>query len=242
MQRRREAGFTLIELMLAMTFISILLLAIALTAIQVGKMYNRGITLRTINSTGRYISDVIRRDFLQTDRRLVSGSESSSVITISEGAGEGRRSSGRFCLGSYSYAWNVPPQKEDAPINAAVLVGPDDKPINFVRVVDEGASLCQAVSGRYPSKLNDATKITHLLKQQDDTKQVVLAIHSLDAAPATWSENSGEGLYKISFVVGTSRLEEINTTNQTCKPPADDQSNTEFCAINKFEMIVRTNG
>ena len=30
--------------------------------------------------------------------------------------------------------------------------------------------------------------------------------------------------------------------NSSCKAPTEDDSNFEFCAINKFEMIVRTNG
>ena len=30
--------------------------------------------------------------------------------------------------------------------------------------------------------------------------------------------------------------------DSSCKAPTEDDNNFEFCAINKFEMIVRTNG
>ena len=46
-------GFTLIELMLAIAFISMLLLAIAAVGIQVGRIYTRGIVLRDVNQAGR---------------------------------------------------------------------------------------------------------------------------------------------------------------------------------------------
>ena len=46
MIRGYKKGFTLIELMLAMSFVSVLLLSIAMVGIQAGKMYSRGIVLR----------------------------------------------------------------------------------------------------------------------------------------------------------------------------------------------------
>ena len=65
-QRRANSGFTLVELMLAMAFVSVLLLSVAMVAVQAGKIYNRGTVMKTVNQSGRTISDVIRRDFLQS--------------------------------------------------------------------------------------------------------------------------------------------------------------------------------
>ena len=67
MSRRMKYGFTIIELTLAMAFISVLLISIVLVSIQAGKMYNRGIILRGVNQAGRDIDTVMRQDFLQTD-------------------------------------------------------------------------------------------------------------------------------------------------------------------------------
>lgn len=227
-------GFTVIELMLAMTFISVLLLAIAITSIQAGRMYNRGVTLKSINSAGRDISDTLRRDFLQTDSRLISNDGRAIEIV------EGRWTSGRLCLGGYSYLWNVPAEDNVEP-NGATVLGPDSRPINFVRYIDEEAVMCQRGEGGYPNRLDQASRLRHLLKPSSGDEAAV-ALHSLELNPVAVTEISPEGLYSLSFVIGTNKLSEINTSNQSCKPPSDSESNQDFCSINKFEMIVRTNG
>lgn len=252
MIQKHKQGFTIIELLLAMSFISVLLLAIAMMAIQAGAMYNRGLTLKGVNSAGRNISDTIRRDFLQTDRRQVSApTVNSAVISITSGVGDNTRTSGRFCLGGYSYLWNVPPANENAPMNNAVVgirnaTGPRT-PINFVRVVDEGGNLCvrgAGPGGGYPIELPDRDLVTNLLKSKevDGSSEVILGIYSITVSPvARASDSSPEGLYRVGFTIGTSRTSEIDTANQTCRPPSDSGS-LEYCAVNNFEMIVRTNG
>ncbi len=235
-QRRR--GFTLIELVLAMAFVSVLLLAIAMTAIQAGRLYNRGIILSLVNQAGRGISDTIRRDFLQA-----AYSPGFKVITISEGD----FSSGRFCTGEYTYIWNSPEvldraEEARSSTNGAIVRMSDNSLVNFVRVSDNTGSLCRALAtGGYSMKLPTNAGITTLLRTQSSDTDVVLALHSMQITPLT-KEESREGLYRISFVVGTSALAEINTADQTCKPPNDDEQNLDFCAINNFDMIVRTNG
>ena len=71
MSRHIKYGFTIIELTLAMAFISVLLISIVLVSIQAGKMYNRGIILRGVNQAGRDIDTVMRQDFLQTENPLI---------------------------------------------------------------------------------------------------------------------------------------------------------------------------
>lgn len=235
---RRHKGFTLIELMLAMAFVSILLLAIAMTAIQAGRLYNRGLVLSSINQMGRSISDTIRRDFLQS-----AYNPGYQAITVSEGD----FSSGRFCTGKYSYLWNSPEVLDRAAeartsTNGAIVRLSDNSLVNFIRVVDNTGSLCQtAVDGSYPMQIAADSGVTTLLRGQSNDSDVVLSIHSLSIKPLT-NEQTREGLYQISFTIGTSALSEINTTDQTCRPPSDDEQNVDFCAINNFDMIVRTNG
>lgn len=229
-------GFTIIELMLAMTFISMLLLSIVLTAIQAGKMYNRGVVLRSVNHAGRDIGDAMRRDFIQSDRRQIA---TDTIIEVRDG---GEAVSGRFCLGRYSYIWNTPRVLDEDIASAAVVKGPDGKPVNFVRVIDEDQYLCEETHGTYINHLDDASKITHLLKTPVDTNEVVLALHSLNISPVATIDGSSEALYRLQYTVGTSKLSEINTANQLCKPPTDADANADFCAINQFDTIVRTNG
>lgn len=234
---RRHKGFTLIELVLAMAFISVLLLAIALTAIQAGRLYNRGLVLSSINQAGRNLSDIIRRDFLQAAYK-----SDFAVVNIMEG----EYSSGRFCTGQYSYVWNSPKvldRLSDADIatNNAVVRTSDNRPINAVRLIDSTGAWCQqSPTGSYLNVV-PIDNVTTLLRTQSSEGDVVLALHDLRVAPLT-PQDTREGLYRINFVIGTSVVSEINTSKRTCKPPNDDEANADFCAINNFEMIVRTNG
>ncbi len=232
-----KRGFTIIELTLAMAFISVLLLSVVFIAIQTGQMYNRGIVLKSVNTAGRDIESMLRRDFLQTDSRRVSGDPSEAVILTQQG---GEVMSGRFCLGRYSYVWNSP-HVIDEGLTGSGVVTLDGEPINLARVIDENGSLCVPLSGGgYPDTV-DASRTTTLLKTAIGN-EVVVAVHDMEVMPVASVTDSPEGLYRIRFTIGTSKLSEISTSDQSCKPPADDESNMEFCAINQFETIVRTNG
>lgn len=242
-RRYRRYGFTLVELMLAMAFVSVLLLAIATIAIQAGKLYNRGLTLKSINQSGREISDSLRRDFLQANAGKISGNANSAVVMVQAG---GADRSGRLCLGDYSYVWNVPKVVSgEVKAGAGIITevgGPHSgRPINFARVIDPDGMLCQKnqTTGAYISTVA-TDKVTHLLKPAG-SNDVVLAVHRMKAARVA-GDSGADSLYRLEFVLGTSQLEAVNTANGTCKPPADDSENLDFCAINSFEMIVRTNG
>ncbi len=237
--QRRQNGFTIIELTLAMAFISILLLSVVFISIQVGQMYNRGMVLRSINHAGQDIDSMMRRDFLQSDQRQIKGPDNNIVISIRDG---GEVISNRFCLGRYTYIWNAPRVIDEGINSSAVVKGSDGKPINFVRVLDENSSLCQQTStGGYIMQLNEPEKVTQLLKSQSGN-EVVLTVYSLSITPVALMDGSPEGLYRVQYTIGTGKVGEINTSDQTCKPPTDDSSNIEFCSINQFDAIVRTNG
>ena len=74
-------GFTLVELLLAMTGVAVLLVVVATITIQLMNMYHKGITIKTINSVGREVGDMIKHDgfeplpspfsALTTDRKSV---------------------------------------------------------------------------------------------------------------------------------------------------------------------------
>lgn len=242
MQTKTKQGFTVIELTLAMLFVSFLLMAIVMTVIQAGQIYNRGIILKSVNQSGRDISDTLRRDFTGTDQRMIvrSGASINSPIvhTINGGGGQ---ASGRFCLGGYSYLWNNPRVLDGGPDSAGVVKDSANNPINFVRVVDQEADLCnKSSSGAYISVLEDDSRVTHLLKTKADSEDVVLSIHSLSVERVASVSDGNDGLFEVKFTIGTSKLSEIN--GQSCRPPVDQESNLEFCAINQFNMIARTNG
>lgn len=239
MIKTHNKGFTIIEVTLAMAFVSILLISITLVSIQAGKIYNRGVILRDINQSGREVSDVLRRDFLQTNAKKITKNGSGYIITVSEG---GNDINSRFCLGDYSYVWNYAKVLNDTTLrSSSSIFKVGAAPANLIRVADPGATLCvKTASGKYPTSV-DADRVTHLLKQINKSSDSNLAIHRFSLEKST-SADSSEALFKAGFVIGTSAISEIDTANQQCKPPTDKDSNIEFCAINRFEMIVRTNG
>ena len=229
------AGFTIIELTLALAFISVLLLSITLVSIQVGKIYNRGVTLRDINQAARDISDTLRRDFMQTNAQRIMKDGTNEVIWIRNG---GQDVSGRICLGDYSYVWNMATALDSGDTSGVFMV--DGSPVTLVRAIDKGGNLCtKQNSGEYPQTI-DAAKISHLLKKTS-TGEGSIVVHAFGLEKISQSDTAEE-LYRISFTLGTGVLSEINTSDATCKPPDDDQANLDFCAINKFVMIARTNG
>lgn len=244
MRRPSSKGFTLIELLLSMTFISVLLLSIAFVAIQTGRMYNRGLVLRSVNQAGREVSDTLRRDFLQTDASKISTTEDGSlIISVKQGS---QTISERFCLGGHSYVWNYAAALNDERIRTTSeaiirLSDREQTPVTLARVIDQDGALCKKneATGAYPNRV-DPAQTTQLLKSITSRGEVVVAVHRL-----TFRQVAGgmarERLYGVRLTLGTSEVSEI-TVGGSCRPPDDDQSNQEFCAINTFDMIVRTNG
>lgn len=232
MIRDAKQGFTLIELMLAMTFISILLLSITMVGIQAGRMYSRGVVLRDVNQAGRDISDMFRRDFLQANVGKIN-------ITGLRVPNNENWTTGRLCLGAHSYVWNNPKYLDDPSLlGANRLFKVDGNPINLVRVVDADGGLCKRDgSGKYPETV-DMAKSSNLLRSISSGDGSI-GIHNVTLEKIT-SDSSREALYRLTFTLGTSKMSEIR--NSSCKAPDEAESNFEFCAINKFEMIVRTNG
>mgnify|MGYP000191952808 FL=1 len=232
MIRDAKQGFTLIELMLAMTFISILLLSITMVGIQAGRMYSRGVVLRDVNQAGRDISDMFRRDFLQANAGKIN-------ITGLRVPNNENWTTGRLCLGTHSYVWNNPKYLDNPSLlGANRLFKVDGNPINLVRVVDADGGLCKRDgSGRYPETV-DMAKSSNLLRPISSGDGSI-GIHNVTLEKIT-SDSSREALYRLTFTLGTSKMSEIR--NSSCKAPDETDSNFEFCAINKFEMIVRTNG
>ena len=123
---KRLKGFTIVELMLAMGFLSTLLITIALLVNMILDIYNKGLSLRAVNSTGRQLIDDISRVVsgspIQQGINPIPTGTGGTVVTSSDdftalrkyffsatrGATREQRY-GTFCTGSFSYIWNTQP-------------------------------------------------------------------------------------------------------------------------------------
>ena len=233
---KKTTGFTIIELMLAMGFVSMLLLAIAMTTIQIGKIYNKGITLRGVNQAGRSLSDELQRSIASTRPFDIKATTPSETRYIKQPGG------GRLCIGKYSYAWNTGEALAGgmgAPAVVNTYQGTGGAPIRFIRVDDPSASLCTT-----PSSKIVQSAATEMLDSGDRD----LVVHRFDVKQtADPDPTTGQALYAISFVLGTNDATQLDnvaaggiaTNDVSCKPPAEGQGGEDYCSVNKFDIIAR---
>ena len=235
-------GFTLVELMLAMSFISVLLIAIAMTIIQVSTIYTKGMTLKEVNQTGRDIStDVIRAVAASGKTDLAS-----DFVEVTSGS---TLVGGRLCLGSSSYIWNYAAAIEAGNTRLTKYTPDDGTTIRLVRVPDGSRAYCAKGSDGQLLAPNilpaDAATARELLREGDRT----LALHrfSIAANPAAYDQLTGQHLYRISLTIGTQRTDLLAAPASpadplTCRTPAELGSDFNYCTVQDFSLVVRTGG
>lgn len=224
MSHVKKNGFTLVELMLAMTFIAMLLVAIALTTIQISRIYNKGLTLREVNQAGRVVSDELRRSIASSSPFDVNPASPTSKYIVRPGGG-------RLCVGPYTYAWNY----------GSALVGGNGaptivnkfqggEPVRFVKVSDPAASLCAD-----PTLAIVKADATEILVAGDRN----LAVHAFTITQGDADAGTGQSLYALSLTIGTNDQQQLTSNDASCKPPAEGVGNEDYCSVNQFDMIVR---
>lgn len=240
---KTQRGFTLIELTLALTFISFLLLAVAMVLIHMSNTYSRGVTLKSVNQVGRELTDSIRRDIASAP--AFDPAETGPNQRYVEMKSGELQTGGRLCLGSVSYVWNYAEALKETGSSVTDRLNrysSGEDAIRLVRVADQGAALCRptAVDGASPSRI-DPQQATELLVN-DDRIDLALYTPQRPAVERYAADTSGaihQALYTVRFVVGTNEIGAIDTSNQRCQPPVSDQQNFDFCAINIFEITAR---
>ncbi len=127
MKQKSKKAFTIIELMLAMSFLATMLLGIASLVIRITNIYQKGLSMRAINSTGKeIISDLGRSIGSSATSLKVNPEPASNEVTRSDVdkkmneyyyqvlvPGSTKQTSGTFCTGRYSYIWNTPESLTD---------------------------------------------------------------------------------------------------------------------------------
>jgi len=223
-----KKGFTIIELMLAMTFVSALLVGIALTIVQIGTIYNKGITLKEVNQAGRSISDDIRRSVSASSSFLVA----TNVVTTPAG--------GRICTGQFSYVWNYAQAIQDNELSVVRFSGTNSTQIRLLKVPDSSGLYCTVDAGGVPTvtqiRTIDAGASTELLKSGDRT----LSIHQLAVTQAANGRAAaGQQVLTVSFSIGTGDVLALTPDRTTCSPPGTPGSDFAYCAVQQFSLVIR---
>jgi prepilin-type N-terminal cleavage/methylation domain-containing protein len=231
MNHDKKQGFTLIELMLAMTFIAVLLVAIAATTIQISNIYTKGITLREVNQAGRAVSDELQRNIASSTPFDVTPKVDTSPATATSKYVK-MDGGGRLCLGNYTYAWNFGSALNGgagAPAIYNQYIG-DATPVRFVKVSDASGALCAALDQKI-----DKNAAVEMLSSGDRD----LVMHSFTITKTSDDPNTGQAIYGISMLIGTNDKAQLLTNNTSCKPPADGAGNEGYCSVNQFDIIAR---
>lgn len=212
--------------MLAMTFISVLLIAIAMTTIQISNIYNKGITLREVNQAGRAVSDDLQRSINNSAPfDLAAQGDQATYINLGNG--------GRLCVGKYSYLWNYGKAISDGQPSSQLNKYQDNGStyIRFAKAVDGDHSLCKNNGSEQPKQ----SDVTELLATGDRD----LAIHSFKISRTADESSIGESMYAISFVLGTNDQSLLTTNDASCQPPSDAAGGEDYCSVNQFDIVAR---
>lgn len=223
----RQTGFTIIELMLAMAFVSTLLIAVAMTVIQIGNTYNRGITLKNVNQIGRSVASELQRSITGSAAFNIEPGPGSRYIVQDWG--------GRLCLGQYTYIWNYGDYIETGDTSRLNTYADSGNTIRLAKVLDQNASYC-----------DDSTKKVVFANAIEliDTGEHNLAIHafSIKTADTAGDSRTGQQLYSIEFILGTNNQEALlyeSESNPICKLTGEDGADPSYCSINRFNIVAR---
>ena len=216
--------------MLAMAFVSFLLLAVAMTVIQIANIYNKGLTIKDVNQAGSSISSELQRSIASS----LPFDVNSDDIYIKKNFG------GRLCTGQFSYVWNygsyiaksVKKGGKKPKVNIYTYDDNVDKIIRFVKVLDSGALYCK--NPKEKIKYDDAVELL-------DVGEHNLAIHEfeIEAPKSAFDGATGQQLYNISFLIGTNNQSAIDSQYMNCKPPNESGADPTYCYINRFEIVAR---
>lgn len=106
-----KQGFTIIELMLAMTFVATLLISIAVVTINVVSIYQRGLALKAVNNVGRSLIEELTTAINEAPAvdttSLYVYNDRFNTKENREGQDGEYQYSGVFCTGNHSYLWNT---------------------------------------------------------------------------------------------------------------------------------------
>ena len=258
MNKRTTAGFTLIEMLLAMAFVAFLMVTIALTTINMARTYQRGMTLSNVNSAGRAIITDLRRTISQAPASELKGSDDATQPPFTQKL---VATGGAVCFGNYSYVWNDGAAIAD-PAKAGQLIKyqGSNQVIRLAKVLDAGKAECSGNGSVTPPSSADSTELLPSddaantsydgLALQAPTGSYVLPKNCASDASAVVTVCAGpsdatQAVYNVSFTLGTndaSALELAKLDAPSCQPPSDSDSNLDYCAVNRFTFLVRAGG
>ena len=253
-RKKQKKAFTIVEFLLAMTFLATLLMGIATLTMRVLDIYRKGLSMRAINSNGR----AVYRDYYNEIYMNVNTVDKNNITTTKH-----VQAGGVFCTGSYSYIWNTAPaieavRKDESYLNSMLTI--NGKYYKFARIPDTEREACAhtAIEGN-PTTDGKLTNI-HITFDDPHNDRVVnlisddesdLALYDFSVLPATQNEKTGSIFYAGTFTIATmSGGVNVLSSGDFCTGSdqmfGDDveafSGDFNYCAVNKFNFAMRATG
>lgn len=237
-----KKGFTLVETMISVAFLSVLLVGIGIVTNNIIKNYHQGIIIKAVNEIGYTIGEDVRQSIRVGTINIDNDFRKSSNGVY-----------GALCTGDYSYVWNYGAAIRQAQSNSAVtqliqFENNSSKQIaRLVKVKDFNRSFCSDEIFKSAEKVsnqltdlqktaitdkNSNTKIIELIKAADND----LMLYDINIKSGLQNLSSVQRIFQISFILGTGSGNEVSIDNVfQCDPGSHGR---EYCALNKFEISV----
>jgi len=222
MNRGTKSAFTAVELIIALAFISSLLLVIAMTTIQISNMYNRGLTIKSVNQAGSTVVSDIQKS-IQTSMTFNIDPLLTPKQYVFDAFG------GRLCLNSYSYIWNYGKALNTGMATNRYSSGADV--IRLVKVRDSGGAYCLN-----PSSNIDPAGVIDLLASGDRT--LALQSFEIKSSDTAYDKKTNSRLYTINLRIGTNKPENLNSDYYSCLEPGNPGSDLSYCSVEMFTFAV----
>lgn len=225
LHNKRQSGFTLIELMLAMTFLSFILVFMALTLVQMLRTYDKGLTVKQINQAGRTITEDISKS--------IRGEQPGQVVLTAV-------PNGRLCIGNIMYVWN--------PVYVGARSAPTPNPSPNAHVFSNAPTAISMARIKLTNPTNNCAQPASPAHGPENYSLLG------DRARVVWAgaSPSPDGrLVRVSFVLGTydvldqPGISAANYTNvfntptfTSGEPTCKSGSDGNYCAFAEFSTIV----
>ncbi len=211
MKTQSKKGFTIVELSLAMVFLSILMVSITALVMRLTAIYQKGLTLRAINSAGTEIIEDMTRTIGATTKFVEIGDEGANGInSLNTSAYVGKyyfvkndnvnyngdattgntvvsQRYGILCTGTYSYVWNsARALREDdnfRGITVQVQGGGTYRP-KFAKIYDRNQSFCSEAADTSSTKVryNNLNAARTITINKDNYYADLISYDELDLA------------------------------------------------------------
>lgn len=238
-------GFTIVETMISVAFISLLLIAVGTVSLHIVNTYRRGVAIKMVNEVGRSIGEDFRASIssggvdLERDYFTTSGY-------------------GVLCTGEYTYLWNYARALMDQNNNSIVRyketsghVGGNDDQIRMIKILDRSRSYCvnrgddSLIKNGIdkPTKTSGDSKVIEIIKPSEGS----LMIYDFNVTKGSNSSAANLAIYQLSFSLGTFQYEDIIKGGGQCVSYSSDPSTSSTkdvdpidCAINRFDVSILT--